>query len=75
MIRERVGVSADELRERAAYRSGWHDGRFGQEVSFVQNPRLAEWEDLDRLAYYYGHREGRRIRQLLRGAGARGGAV
>ena len=67
MIRERAVVSAEGLRERAAYRSGWHDGRFGQPVSFAENPRLAEWEDLDRLAYYYGHREGRRIRELLRG--------
>ncbi|BBL79633.1 hypothetical protein RxyAA322_14870 [Rubrobacter xylanophilus] len=67
MIRERAVVSAEDLRERAAYRSGWHDGRFGQQGSFAENPRLAEWEDLDRLAYYYGHREGRRIRELLRG--------
>jgi ribosomal protein L37AE/L43A len=42
-----------------AYLSGWMDGLFGSEVSFVHNRELARWEDAtDRLDYYRGHRAG-----------------
>lgn len=43
-----------------AYLSGWMDGFFGSEVSFVHERDLAKWEDAtDRLDYYSGHHAGR----------------
>jgi len=66
MIREEVARSAEVRRERPAYRSGWEDGRFGSPETFVANANLAAWtEYLDRLAYYRGHRDGRRVREML----------
>jgi hypothetical protein len=71
MIREEVARSAEIRRERPAYRSGWEDGRFGSPETFVANANLAAWtEYLDRLAYYRGHRDGRRVREML-GVGAK----
>ena len=67
MIRERQAI--EELgvrREEPAYRSGWEDGRFGPARLFVENPNLAGWVGhRERLAYYRGHREGRRVRDML----------
>lgn len=55
-------------RESQAYQSGWQDGRFGQPGTFAANASLTAWHDLDRLAYYRGHREGRRVRGMLLGS-------
>jgi hypothetical protein len=34
--------------------------------TFLENPNLARWEShRERLAYYRGHREGRRVRETL----------
>ena len=66
MIRERVAGPIEVTRESRAFQSGWKDGRFGQPGTFAANEGLGEWSDLDRLAYYRGHREGRRIREILR---------
>lgn len=52
--------------ESPAFRAGWTDGRFGPFGSFATNSGIAAWQDMDRLAYYRGHREGRRIREMLR---------
>ena len=53
-------------REDPAYRNGWEDGRFGPTRLFLENPNLAGWEDpQERLAYYRGHRNGRRVREML----------
>ena len=53
-------------REDTAYRSGWEDGRFGQVQTFATNNNLATWTDYpDRLSYYRGHRDGRRVREML----------
>jgi hypothetical protein len=73
MIREgatgEVGIRRDGL----AFRSGWEDGRFGQVQTFANNNSLAEWTEIpDRLSYYRGHREGRRVREML---GSSGGTV
>jgi hypothetical protein len=66
MIQERVFEEIGVLREKPAYRSGWEDGRFGPMRLFVENPNLAGWADhRERLAYYRGHREGRRVREML----------
>jgi hypothetical protein len=66
MIRELVVEKTEFYRERPAYRSGWEDGRFGPPETFVANANLAAWtEYLDRLAYYRGHRDGRRVREML----------
>lgn len=66
MIREKTVVPFESLKESRAYRDGWHDGRFEAGETFAENQRLAEWTDFDRLAYYRGHREGRRIRSILK---------
>jgi hypothetical protein len=66
MIRERATGEVGIRRESSAYRSGWEDGRFGQVQTFVTNNNLAAWpEFLDRLSYYRGHRDGRRVREML----------
>jgi len=66
MIRERATGEVEIHREDLAYRSGWEDGRFGKAQTFVTNNNLATWTDYpDRLSYYRGHRDGRRIRDLL----------
>jgi len=65
MNEERVVELAAVDREDRAYRSGWQDGRFGSTETFAANANLAAWEALDRLAYYRGHREGRRVKDML----------
>jgi hypothetical protein len=67
MIREESAGTAEIRWEDLAYQSGWEDGRFGTPEVFVANANLAAWtEYLDRLAYYRGHRDGRRVREMLR---------
>jgi hypothetical protein len=66
MIRELVAGEAKIRRESPAYRSGWEDGRFGSPEPFAANANLSVWtEYLDRLAYYRGHRDGRKVREML----------
>ena len=66
MIREGAVVTAGSQVESPAYRSGWEDGRFGAPETFVTNTSLAAWTEYsDRLAYYRGHRDGRRVREML----------
>ncbi len=57
-----VEVDRDSL----AYRNGWQDGRFGEVGTFAANKNLAAWDNQDRLAYYRGHRDGSRVRDMLR---------
>ena len=58
---EELGV----LREDSAYMNGWEDGRFGPTRLFVENPNLSGWEGhRERLAYYRGHHDGRRAREM-----------
>src|SRR5918998_6758435 len=53
-------------REDPAYRNGWEDGRLGPTQPFLENPNLAGWAGHnERLAYYRGHRDGRRVREML----------
>ena len=55
-----------ERRKDPAYRNGWGDGRFGLMETFLENPNLSRWESYpERLAYYRGHRDGRRVREML----------
>jgi hypothetical protein len=55
-------------REEPAYTNGWEDGRFGPTGTFLENPNLAGWAGHEeRLAYYRGHRDGRRAREMLAG--------
>jgi hypothetical protein len=62
MVARRAAIHQESL----AYRSGWEDGRFGSPETFVANANLSVWtEYLDRLAYYRGHRDGRRVREML----------
>ncbi len=67
MIQEqRIIQEPGVLREDPAYRSGWEDGRFGPTRLFLDNPNLAGWAaHHERLAYYRGHRDGRRVREML----------
>jgi hypothetical protein len=53
-------------REDPAYTNGWEDGRFGLMETFLENANLAGWAGHEeRLAYYRGHRDGRRVRGTL----------
>ena len=55
-----------DRRKDPAYRLGWGDGRFGPMETFLENPNLARLEGHpERLSYYRGHREGRRVRGTL----------
>lgn len=67
MLGEQVMVRMEVSRESRAYRSGWEDGRFGTTGAFSSSIDLAAFEDMERLAYYRGHREGRRVREMLKG--------
>jgi hypothetical protein len=66
MIREQAIREVGVRREDPAYRNGWEDGRFGPAQLFLTNSNLAGWDGhRERLAYYRGHRDGRRIREML----------
>ena len=59
---KKIGVR----REDPAYSNGWEDGRFGPTQLFLENSNLAGWAGhQERLAYYRGHRDGRRVREML----------
>ena len=63
VIRE-LGVRGED----PAYRNGWEDGRFGPTGTFLENQNLAGWAGhSERLAYYRGHRDGWRDREMLAG--------
>ena len=63
---QRAIEEIDVLREDPAYTNGWEDGRFGPTRPFLDNPNLAGWAGhRERLAYYRGHRDGRRVRETL----------
>jgi hypothetical protein len=66
MSQEQTAKEFGDRRKNPAYRNGWEDGRFGPTQSFLNNSNLAEWAShQERLSYYRGHREGRRIREML----------
>ncbi len=67
MIQEQQVIEEPGVRrEDPAYRNGWEDGRFGPTRLFLENPNLAGWAGhRERLAYYRGHRDGRRVREVL----------
>jgi hypothetical protein len=66
MSQEQVTKQFGDRRKDLAYRNGWEDGRFGPRRLFLENLSLAEWAGhQERLAYYRGHREGRRVREML----------
>ncbi len=69
MIQEQRAIEEIAVRkEGPAYTNGWEDGRFGPAGTFLENPNLAGWADhVERLAYYRGHRDGRRAREMLAG--------
>ena len=63
---QRVIEELGDRRKDPAYRIGWEDGRFGQMETFLENPNLARLQShSERLAYYRGHRDGRRVREML----------
>ena len=66
MIHELQVIEEPGVRgEDPAYRNGWEDGRFGPARLFLENPNLAGWAGhQERLAYYRGHRDGRRVREI-----------
>ena len=67
MVVEQRVARTEVSRESRAYRSGWEDGRFGTSGAFTSNANISAFSDVERLAYYRGHREGRRVRGMLRG--------
>ncbi len=65
MIQEQVIKEIGDRRKDPAYRDGWEDGRFGPTQLFLSNSNLAGWAGpQERLAYYWGHRDGRRVREM-----------
>ena len=65
MNQEQVTKQFGDRRKDPAYRNGWGDGRFGPTRLFLENSSLAGWAGpQERLAYYRGHREGRRVREM-----------
>lgn len=69
MIREQLASKTRISRDSKAYRDGWEDGRFGEAENFASNGKLSACAESERLAYYRGHREGRKVRALLRDTG------
>ncbi len=66
MIQEHTVTEVGLRGEDPAYKNGWEDGRFGPLQLFLSNPNLAGWTGhAERLAYYRGHRDGRRVRAML----------
>ena len=66
MSQEQVIKEIGVRREDPAYSNGWEDGRFGPTQLFLENSNLAGWAGpRERLAYYRGHRDGRRVREML----------
>jgi hypothetical protein len=66
MSQEQVTKEFGDRRKNPAYRQGWGDGRFGMRQLFLENSNLAEWAGpQERLSYYRGHRDGRRVREML----------
>ena len=66
MIQEQVVRAVGVGQDDPAYRNGWEDGRFGPKQLFLSNSNLAAWTGhTERLAYYRGHRDGRRVRGML----------
>ena len=66
MSQEQVIKEIGLRTEDPAYSNGWEDGRFGPTQLFLENSNLARWAGhQDRLAYYRGHRDGRRVRGML----------
>ena len=66
MIQEQAVRELGVRREDPAYRNGWEDGRFGPLQLFHANSNLSGWDGYrERLAYYRGHRDGRRVRKML----------
>jgi len=67
MMQEQQVIQEPGVRgEDPAYGNGWEDGRFGPTQLFLENQNLAGWAGHEeRLAYYRGHRDGRRVREML----------
>ena len=66
MSQQQVTKEFDDRRKDPAYRNGWGDGHFEPTQLFLENSNLAGWAGhQERLAYYRGHRDGRRVRERL----------
>ena len=66
MSQEQVTKEFGDRRKDPAFRNGWEDGHFGPMQLFLENSSLAGWAGhQERLAYYRGHRDGRRVREML----------
>ena len=54
------------LEEGAAYRAGWEEGLFTPlERTAPQSESISLFEGVERLAFWRGHRDGRRTREAL----------
>ena len=68
MSQEQWTKEFGERRKNPAFRNGWGDGRFGPPQPFPENSNLGGWAGhQERLAYYRGHRNGRRTREVPAG--------
>ena len=65
MGQEQVTKEFGNRRKNPAYRKGWGMAVSGEQL-FLENSTYAEWAAYqERLSYYRGHRDRRRIREML----------
>jgi hypothetical protein len=63
-LREAERVRQRILRESAAYLAGWEEGLFAPlEHTALHSQTIALFDGMERLAFWRGHRDGRRTRE------------
>ncbi len=66
VLREAGHLRRPTLEEDAAYRAGWGEGLFAPlEHTAPQSASILLFEGMERLAFWRGHRDGRRTREAL----------
>jgi hypothetical protein len=63
-LREAERVRQRILRESAAYLAGWEEGLFAPlEHTALHSRTIALFDEMERLAFWRGHRDGRRTQE------------
>ena len=66
VLREARHLRRPALEEGAAYRAGWEEGLFAPLEHTAQHSQsITLFEGVERLAFWRGHRNGRRTREAL----------
>ena len=65
-LREAGSLRRPALEEGAAYRAGWEEGLFAPlEHTAQHSESITLFQGVERLAFWRGHRDGRRTREAL----------